>query len=171
MKRDLIRVRAARPEDFDSILAINEQGRPGIVALDAGELRRLLRLDGRLIVADRGGEVLGYVIVFDSLSAYDGEEFRALRQGLRDPFLYVDQLAVSQACRRMGVAGRLYEALATGVAGLPVRPICCEVNLEPPNPASMAFHQRMGFMELQRLSVADGRVVALLASGLRQPGA
>jgi uncharacterized protein len=169
MKDALIRVRAARPEDFDSILAINAQGRPGVVALDEAELKRLLCMDGKLIVADQGGRLLGYVIVFDWQSAYDGEEFRALRQALRAPFLYVDQLAVSIDSRRLGIARRLYESLTKGSVGLPVRPICCEVNLEPPNPVSMEFHRQMGFAVLQRLPVADGRVVALLASGLGQP--
>jgi predicted GNAT superfamily acetyltransferase len=26
------------------------------------------------------------------------------------------------------------------------RPLCCEVNIEPPNDASLAFHERLGFV-------------------------
>ena len=26
--------------------------------------------------------------------------------------------------------------------------LCCEVNLEPPNPGSLRFHQRIGFTEV-----------------------
>jgi predicted GNAT superfamily acetyltransferase len=36
----------------------------------------------------------------------------------------------------------MYEDLAA-MAG--DRPLCCEVNLVPPNPGSLAFHERLGF--------------------------
>ncbi len=41
--------------------------------------------------------------------------------------------------------------------------LTCEVNLEPPNPASLEFHRRIGFSEVGRLNTRDGRTVALLS--------
>ena len=43
-----------------------------------------------------------------------------------------------------------------------LRSLVCEVNVEPPNPRSMAFHARQGFDEVGRLLTTDGRYVALL---------
>ena len=41
----------------------------------------------------------------------------------------------------------------------------CEVNIEPPNPASLAFHARMGFDRVGEQSTKGGEVVvALLAA-------
>jgi predicted GNAT superfamily acetyltransferase len=37
--------------------------------------------------------------------------------------------------------------------------ICCEVNVDPPNPASDAFHASLGFHEIGRASMANGKVV------------
>ncbi len=37
---------------------------------------------------------------------------------------------------------QMYDELAGIAAG---RPLCCEFNLVPPNPASLAFHDRLGF--------------------------
>jgi predicted GNAT superfamily acetyltransferase len=41
-------------------------------------------------------------------------------------------------------------------------PLCCEVNLEPPNPGSLRFHQSIGFVEVGRLGTADTKMVQLL---------
>jgi predicted GNAT superfamily acetyltransferase len=40
--------------------------------------------------------------------------------------------------------------------------LTCEVNLDPPNPGSLAFHQHREFVEVGRMRHVDGRHVALL---------
>ena len=62
-------------------------------------------------------------------------------------FADVDRVVVDAAWRGRGLARLLYADLAARAraAGLPV--LACEVNLDPPNPASMAFHERLGFVE------------------------
>lgn len=41
--------------------------------------------------------------------------------------------------------------------------VACEVNAEPPNPpASAAFHDALGFVEVGRGEVTDGKVVRYL---------
>jgi predicted GNAT superfamily acetyltransferase len=42
-------------------------------------------------------------------------------------------------------------------------PLCCEVNLEPPNPGSLRFHQSIGFVEVGQRQSGDLYRVALLA--------
>jgi predicted GNAT superfamily acetyltransferase len=41
-------------------------------------------------------------------------------------------------------------------------PLCCEVNLEPPNPGSLRFHQSIGFVEVGQRQSGDLYRVALL---------
>lgn len=137
------------------ILRINRDSQPGVAALDASELQRLQSLSARHCVAiDGEGRVAGYVLAFERDSAYDGEEFLALRKLLPGPFLYIDQVAVAAEHRRRGVAAALYR----GFEGV----LCCEVNLQPPNPSSSAFHRGCGFEVIETLSTADGRTVELL---------
>jgi predicted GNAT superfamily acetyltransferase len=52
------------------------------------------------------------------------------------------RVVVAPEARGRGLGRRLYEDLAA-TAG--ARPLCCEVNLVPPNPGSLAFHERLGF--------------------------
>jgi predicted GNAT superfamily acetyltransferase len=78
------------------------------------------------------------LIALDERTPVQGAWFLA-----RQPaFLYIDRIVIAPGSRGAGHARRLYEDLAA-VAG--DRPLCCEVNLAPPNPASLAFHERMGF--------------------------
>ena len=44
--------------------------------------------------------------------------------------------------------------------------LVCEVNLEPPNPVSDAFHASLGFTELGRGSPTPGKVVRYLCRDL-----
>jgi predicted GNAT superfamily acetyltransferase len=41
--------------------------------------------------------------------------------------------------------------------------VACEVNIEPPNPVSMKFHQSLGFKKVAEMSVNQGdKKVAML---------
>lgn len=58
---------------------------------------------------------------------------------------YVDRVAVAASARGQGIARRLYEDLAAAVLASGRNGLACEVNLDPPNPGSLAFHARLGF--------------------------
>src|SRR5262249_34694999 len=116
------------------------------------------------------GEVVGYVVAMRFDTPYAAEEFLKFRT-LYPRFLYIDQVAIAAARRSRGLGSLLYdrvEAIAAQ-AGLPL--LTCEVNTRPPNPRSIAFHERRGFREVGRLDVRDGRSVALFAKRLEgDPG-
>ena len=71
----------------------------------------------------------------------------------------------SSACvRRSGVGTRVYDQIEERArARAPV--MCLEVNLDPPNEPSLAFHTRRGFREVGRQD-AFGHVVSLMAKEL-----
>jgi uncharacterized protein len=152
--------------DAEALLQLNSTCQPHVVRLDRAELGRLRGLGAVVVVADgdrdRDGGLAGYLIAFADTAPYDGEEFQYFQRHLERPFLYIDQVAVSPRYRQRGVARALYDSLASnpGLAAAVKR--CCEVNVDPPNPGSMDFHQRMGFERLAELQVSDGRTVALL---------
>ena len=56
----------------------------------------------------------------------------------------------------------MYAELARRAAAQGLRALCCEVNTQPANPASLAFHERLGFRPLDTLATQDGRQVLLL---------
>jgi hypothetical protein len=79
-------------------------------------------------------------------------------------FLYLDRIAVAGPMRRRGIATRLYDAMEA--AAVPLERMVCEVNVHPPNPASLAFHTSRGYVEIGRLSHGE-KVVALMSKELR----
>ena len=120
-----------------------------------------LGCSARVVVAE-GGAIAGYMLVFARGSAYDGEEFRYFSTRLREDFLYVDQVAIDRGQQRLGAGRRCYEALSDEARARGVALLCCEVNTVPANPASLEFHQRLGFTLIGNGDTLDGRRVAFL---------
>lgn len=161
-KPDQLNVRPAGDLDYDAILAINLESRPGVAALDRRELELLGLAGAEILVAEFGHVGAGYLIAFKRDAPYDGEEFRYFERTLPDDFVYVDQVAVADRFRRNGVASALYRALFQSSRSSADLVHCCEVNLVPPNPVSMTFHLRLGFHSIGEIQTHDGRTVVLL---------
>ncbi|WP_371054784.1 GNAT family N-acetyltransferase [Rhodosalinus sp. K401] len=107
------------------------------------------------------GDGTGFLIAFDEGAAYDSPNFRWFKA--RYPaFVYVDRVIVDPAARGRGLARRLYAALydATRASGRSL--IACEVNVAPPNPASLAFHAREGFDAVGEGAFLPGKRVAYM---------
>jgi uncharacterized protein len=156
-----IYIRDFSAADIADVLAINAEASPGVSRLTTESVDALLSLASLSWVAVCAGKVAGYLIGFLSSSSYDGEEFLWFKHHRRD-FIYVDQLAVASSSRGVGIGRRLYSELARWCPVHACFSIVCEVNLVPPNPASLIFHKSLGFSEVDSLVVADGRKVALL---------
>jgi predicted GNAT superfamily acetyltransferase len=108
-------------------------------------------------------------LAFDQDADYDSPNYLWFRQ--RYPrFVYVDRIVVAPAMRKCGLANRLYQDLfhAARVAGH--ERVVCEVNSDPPNPASEAFHASLGFLEVGHAAIHDGaKTVRYLARPLAPP--
>jgi uncharacterized protein len=156
-----ISVRDIRPGDLQEVLRINKESSPGVSQLTVVGAERLTT-DATLAwvaVADQG--MAGYLIAFIGSAMYAGEEFAWFKQRGRQ-FVYVDQVALAPSYRGRGVGSLLYSELERWAARQRCRSLNCEVNLAPPNPGSLAFHRRFGFIEIGRMHTSDGRHVALL---------
>ena len=156
-------LRTLRADDELSVLGINADSQPHVARLWPAELTRLRALSAEhVVVANEAGGVIGYALVFAHDADYDGEEFQILRQRLAEPFLYIDQIALAPSARGRGIGRLVYAGLAQRAAAQGRRTLCCEVNRQPANPASLAFHERLGFRPLGTLATQDGRQVVLL---------
>ena len=60
-------------------------------------------------------------------------------------FYYIDRVVVSGGARGRGLARQLYDDLETVARAEGRQRLVCEINAEPPNPQSDAFHQKLGF--------------------------
>ena len=87
-----------------------------------------------------------------------------------DRFVYIDRVVVAESARRKGLARLLYDDLFAAAAGAGYERVCCEVNSDPPNPVSDAFHAASGFAEIGSAFLADrGKRVRYLMRTVRAP--
>lgn len=160
-----IRIRRATRDDLEWALALNEAVVPAVNSLSAERMLWFFETAPWFRVVESGDAPCGMLIGFFENCDYDSENYRWFSSRY-DRFAYVDRVAVSPAARGRGLATRLYRdfigAMPAGNATL-----TCEVNLEPPNPESLRFHQRLGFETVGSQRTEGGRKeVALLALGL-----
>lgn len=94
-------------------------------------------------------------MAFDEGADYDSPNYLWFR-ARHSRFVYVDRVAVDRAMRKRGLAQLLYEDLFRCAAGAGHDRIVCEVNSDPPNPASDAFHEALGFTEVGHAAIHGG---------------
>jgi predicted GNAT superfamily acetyltransferase len=145
------------------VLTLNNDHARELSWLDAD---RLVEMTGRAFLARRIGNVEAFLLAFDHDADYDSPNFLWFRA--RYPrFVYVDRVVVARSARGRGHARRLYDDLFRQALRAGHERIVCEVNREPPNPASDAFHAALGFGEVGLAAIHDGaKTVRYLARSL-----
>jgi uncharacterized protein len=158
-------VRAATPADHPAILALNQAVVPAVNAVDGAFLERMAPVAAAFLVAgDPASEdVVGFLLALPPGIDYESPNYRWFAQRYND-FTYIDRVAVALERRGQGIGRALYEALGRS-AGPQTEPLlCCEVNLRPPNPGSLVFHEHLGFEAVGEQETEGGakRVVLLV---------
>ena len=115
----------------------------GFAALARGAFRARAVLDGEAPPDTPLEAPLGFLIAFAGLPLRGPNHGWVHRH--RPGAVYVDRVAVVASARGQGIARRLYEDLAAAVLASGRSGLACEVNLDPPNPGSLAFHTRLDF--------------------------
>ena len=132
-------IRAVTGDDLPALLALNNAHAVEVNALTADTLAALVAVAEHARVVD---DVRGFLVALGDDTPVQGPN-HAWFVARYPAFLYIDRIVIAPEARGLGLARRLYEDLAAIAAG---RPLCCEVNLVPANPASLAFHDRLGFV-------------------------
>ena len=139
------RLRPIEPADHEAVLAWNEANVELLAPLDEARLLELLD-QGDGVIIEHDGSAVGFVLTFLSGSAYSSPNYGWF-QARHDAFLYLDRVVVDSSVRRAGVGSAVYDLIeqrATEVG--PV--MCLEVNLDPPNEPSLAFHRNRGYVDV-----------------------
>ena len=135
-----------------AVLALNNQH---AVELSWLELKQLDHLLHQAFHARRIGEVDAFLIAMDQGADYDSPNYQWFLQRYQR-FVYVDRVVVAAAARGRGYARRLYEDLFCRAADAGHAHVVCEVNVQPPNPASDVFHAALGFAEIGSATIHNG---------------
>jgi uncharacterized protein len=148
--------------DLDALVAVNDGAYPAVPITPAAELAELIGMSRLTLVAD-DGEVAGFVVALAPGLAYPSENYTWWSARSSD-FLYVDRIVLAPRLQGQGVGPLLYAAVEDAARADGATEITCEVNVDPPNPGSLAFHARLGFVEVGRQHTkGDTTEVALLA--------
>jgi len=164
-------IRPMRDGDHAAVLRLNEGSRPEVWPLAETDLSNLLAFGGyHLVAVDTEEHVLGYLLSFPYTSRYDDAEIREFRRLIAEPFLYICQVVIASEHRRHGIGRAFYDAVADHAQRAGIQALCCDVNTDPPNPTSLAFHHTLGFKQITERRASNGFVIALLVKkmGSRQ---
>ena len=156
--------------DLDEVVRLNNAAVPAVPRTSGEEIAALLDAADHAYAVDEpgaGGGLAAFLIGFDPGSDYDSENYRWFEARGADA-LYVDRIVVDASTRGAGIGRMLYERVFREARRAGRDEVVCEVNVRPPNPESLAFHARMGFVEVGRQPTKGGSVeVALLAASVR----
>ena len=142
-------LRPITDRDVEDVLALNHRNVVKLAPLDVERLHLLRGWADRIDVVDVDGAFGGFVITFGPGTAYDSENYRWFTERHGEDFYYLDRIVLHEDFRRRGLGGFVYDEVEQ-VARKHGR-MALEVNLVPRNDASLAFHQRRGYVEVGRL--------------------
>jgi uncharacterized protein len=156
--------------DLPALLALNNANAPQVGHVDAPHLARLV---GWAWAAVTTPDLAAFAIVLPPGLPYGSPNYRWFDARYRD-YAYIDRIAVAETARRRGLGRLIYGAVVERALAEGVGRLLCEVNVRPPNPGSVAFHERLGFRRTGvRSDGPAGVTVAMMArrvAGTTPPG-
>jgi predicted GNAT superfamily acetyltransferase len=151
-------IRDVREHELDSVLALNNNAGLAILPLDSAKVRRFYEQAEYFRVAERDGNLAGFLVGFGSATAHDSSNFAWFRE--RYPqFFYIDRIVVASR-RRGGGVGRAFYADVQSFAELRYPQLACEVFLDHGADPALLFHGSFGFREVGQNVMAEAEVRA-----------
>ncbi len=160
-------IRPLRPDDLGRVLEINQANTPEVGSIDSERLAFIYDEAAIRLGTAIGVQLVGFTLVLAPGSKYDSVNYRWFQSNQSDCW-YLDRVAITAEYRRRGLGARLYRRVFEELEETPARSLGLEVNVDPPNPASMAFHERLGFDLLAQQTTDYGAVVAMMLRAIRK---
>ncbi|WP_433973215.1 GNAT family N-acetyltransferase [Tunturiibacter lichenicola] len=139
--------------DVSITLQLNNSHAKETSELDLAHLTTLLGMAFYAKGIDQGRTA--FLIALYHTAPYQNPNFAWFKSAYQS-FVYIDRIVVAEFARGQGIARLLYEDLFAAAHNAGVPRIVCEVNSEPPNPASDAFHLAMGFEKVGQAVLYNG---------------
>ena len=155
--------------DHPAILALNDAALPHVNRISEADLAILAAQSFYFRIVRQDEQLAAFLLAFSQDASYDSPNFLWFQR--RYPrFVYIDRIVVAPSCHRLGIGTGFYSDLER-LARASAPALTCEVNLDPPNPGSLAFHERFGFSEVGRQHTdAGAKWVCLMSKPLDPRG-
>lgn len=163
--------------DLDRVLEINAANVPDVGKSDAAHLRHLFDESAISLVCEVGepgaavgviepGEIAGFCILFAPGADYASVNYQWFATH-HPGSMYLDRVAFDERFHGRGLGTVMYaeveRIIATEHPG--TTEFTLEVNVDPPNEPSLAFHRKLGFVEVGR-QMSHGIEVSLMTRQL-----
>ena len=160
-------VRNIKSADLTRVLAINNANTPGVSELTLSELETDIKnCLHALAIDNEHGKVCAFCITFAPDAPDAGVNHRWFAERYAS-FVYLDRIAIDPTYQNLGLGVLLYQSVEQQMIDSAQHSLlCCEVNLEPPNPGSLRFHHRIGFTEVGQHSPQQNYLVSMLSKNL-----
>jgi predicted GNAT superfamily acetyltransferase len=134
-------------DDLPQLLRLNESALPHVSSLTFSSLHNLFTEAAWFNVATVQGGYAGFLIALRPGANYRSENYLWFGQRFAN-FLYIDRICIAPEFRRRGIASQLYADAEQFAREGHIPMLTCEVNLEPQNATSLAFHDNRQFEEV-----------------------
>lgn len=149
-------VRKFEIKDRDRLLELNHESVHFLSPLTKDKLNSLVSQSEMLNVVEVDGVVEAFVLTLREGKEYDSINYLWFSDNY-DHFLYVDRVVVSLKMHGKGLGKILYNSVFTHAKETDVPFVTAEIDISPPNPGSLKFHEKFGFKEVGRQTVAQGK--------------
>lgn len=160
-------IRDYRPDDAEAVLALNNACVPEVGFLDEDKLTALAEWSPYFRLVDMGAvsgaEIVGLLIGLDHTAPYTSPNYGWFVPRF-DAFAYIDRIAIAETARGQGWGLAMYADFEVWARGVGLPRLTAEVNVVPPNPRSIRFHDLYGFDQLEEFEPTgscDYRVVMM----------
>jgi predicted GNAT superfamily acetyltransferase len=168
MMTETRQIRPATLEDYEQILKLNEESVHFLSPLSREKLAHLHQQSEILKVIEVDGVVEAFVLALKEGKDYDSVNYIWFAKNY-DKFLYIDRVVVSVKQQNSGLGKLLYEEVIKHAKSINTPVVTAEIDIEPPNPVSLKFHEKFGFKEVGKQSVASGKkIVSLQAAQIAE---
>jgi uncharacterized protein len=162
-------LRDAQAQDHPAVVSLNDGSVHFLSPMDGPRLARLVRAACYFRVAEAEKTVVAFLLAFRKGADYDSPNFQWFNQRF-DDFVYIDRVVVDPKFRNKDIAKNFYKDLEKFAVSCGVFRLTCEVDVSPPNPVSLKFHDAWGFREIDRHAPYDGsKIVSLRTKILKLP--
>ena len=156
-----IKIRKFEINDYDRILQLNEESVHFLSPLTKEKLESIISQSELLNVIEVNGIVEAFALTLREGKEYDSVNYLWFANHY-DKFLYIDRVVVSLKMQGKGLGKRLYQSVFNHAKETAVPYIAAEIDINPPNPGSLIFHEKFGFGEVGKQTVAEGKKVVSL---------
>ena len=161
----IFNIRDTETTDLPKVLELNQAALPHVSTVGLTDMEHFAHTASYFRIIEVDDQIAGFLIALKPGLDYQSANYLWFSANF-DDFCYIDRVVITDLAQGNGLGSALYKDVIAFARDLAPR-LTCEVNTRPPNPQSMAFHDRFGFKPVGRQQTEGGsKEVSLLSLDL-----